>query len=131
MKRLLLFILTLVLITAHAEELPSSSDVVCSEPVQLELFTEEPISDELHYPESRLDIDIPSDNADTFVNAASVIEISCDNAADEQSPIEDADVPPLVSDEAILDEEKDPIIEFPITIEDILMMSASSNGWRA
>lgn len=118
MKRYLLAILTLVLITAHAEELPSSTDVVYSGPVQLVLMTEEPISVELHYPESRLEIDISADNADAFGNAASVIEISCDNAADEQSPSDDTDSSSPVSDDADLDEGKGLINESPITIED-------------
>ena len=118
MKRYLLVILTLVLITAHAEELPSSTDVVYSGPVQLVLMTEEPTSVELHYPESRLEVDISADNAGAFVNAASVIEISCDNAADEQSPIDDTDSSSPVSDDADLDEGKGLINESPITIED-------------
>lgn len=118
MKRYLLAILTLVLITAHAEEFPSSTDVVYSGPVQLVLMTEEPTSVELHYPESRLEIDISADNADAFGNAASVIEISCDNAADEQSPSDDTDSSSPVSDDADLDEGKGLINESPITIED-------------
>lgn len=117
MKKYLLVILTLVLITAHAEELPSSTDVVYSGPVQLVLMTEEPTSVELHYPESRLEIDISADNADAFGNAASVIEISCDNAADEQSPSDDTDSSSPVSDDADLDEGKGLINESRITIE--------------
>lgn len=117
MKRLLLFILTLFLITAHAEDLPSSTEVVFSEPVQLVSLTEEPTLTELLYPDSGLEVDIPTDNADALGNDASVVVTPCNNATDEQSPIEDADMPSPVSDEATLAEDSYLFNESLITIE--------------